>query len=88
MNIRPTGDRVLVLREEISDKSSGGIILPHDQNDSPVRYGKVLGVGPGKEFDVPFVVNDRVMFGKYAGIDLGNDEVLLGENEILATIEE
>ncbi len=88
MNIRPTGDRVLVLREELSDKSAGGILLPADQNDSPVRYGKVLGIGPGKEFDLPFVVDDRVMFGRYAGIDLGNDQVMLREDEVLATIED
>jgi len=47
MNIKPLGDRVVIKREEASEKTAGGILLPDTAKNKPQR-GKVLAVGPGK----------------------------------------
>jgi len=47
MKIRPLNDRVLVLRIEEEEKTSGGIIIPDTAKEKPLE-GKVIAVGPGK----------------------------------------
>lgn len=88
--LRPMLDRVLVKKEELSDKSDGGIILPYDaeNTDKPLRYGKVIAVGLGKEWDIDLAEGDRVVFGRYAGIEMGNDELMLREDEIIGVFVE
>ena len=47
MKIKPLNDRVLVLRIEQEEKTSGGIIIPDTAKEKP-QEGKVVGVGPGR----------------------------------------
>ena len=52
MNIQPTGDRVLVQREDKpSKKSPGGIIIPDTATKEKSKVGVVLAVGPGRVSD-------------------------------------
>jgi chaperonin GroES len=92
MKIRPLNDRVLVLRVEKGEKSSGGIIIPDTAKEKP-QEGKVVSVGPGKMADdgkrIPLEVKkgDRVLFSKYAGSDIkidGVEHVFMREDDILA----
>jgi chaperonin GroES len=92
MKIRPLNDRVLVLRVEKEEKSSGGIIIPDTAKEKP-QEGKVVSVGPGKMADdgkrIPPEVKkgDRVLFSKYAGSDIkidGVEHVFMREDDILA----
>jgi len=95
MNIRPLNDRVLVLRIEEEQKTSGGIIIPDTAKEKP-QEGKVIAVGPGK-FDengkrLPMGVkkNDRVLFGKYAGSEIkleGVEHIIMREDDIIAILE-
>ena len=50
VNIRPLGDRVLVLRAEAEDKTAGGILLPESAKDKP-KEGKIISVGEGRLLD-------------------------------------
>ena len=93
--VTPLGDRVLVKRVAADDKTKGGIILPDTAKEKP-REGIVVAVGNGKLQDngtrqaMSVKKNDRVLFSSYAGseIKLDGDELLiLGEDEILAVIE-
>ena len=94
MNIKPLNDRVLVLRIEEEQKTSGGIVIPDTAKEKP-QEGKVVAVGPGK-FDengkrIPMEVkkNDRVLFGKYAGNDIkldGVEHIIMREDDILAIV--
>jgi chaperonin GroES len=45
MKIQPLNDRVLVLRIEEEQKTSGGIIIPDTAKEKP-QEGKVIAVGP------------------------------------------
>ena len=73
MKVRPIGERVLVLREEIEEKSSGGILLTQTVQEKP-NQGIVRAVGDSDAVDV----GDVVVFGKYSGSDtLQVDDELL-----------
>jgi chaperonin GroES len=95
MKVRPLNDRVLVLRVEKEEKSSGGIIIPDTVKEKP-QEGKVVAVGPGKLNEkgerIPLDVKekDRILFGKYAGSDIkidGVEHLILREDDILGVME-
>jgi chaperonin GroES len=95
MNVTPLGDRVLVKRVAADDKTKGGIILPDTAKEKP-REGIVVAVGNGKLLDtgkrqeMSVKKNDRVLFSSYAGSEIkmdGDEMLILGEDEILAIIE-
>ena len=94
MKIRPLNDRVLVLRTEQEEKTTGGIIIPDTAKEKP-QEGKVVAVGPGKVYDkgerLPLEVkeNDRVLFGKYSGTEIkvdGVEHLIMREDDILAIV--
>ena len=95
MKIRPLNDRVLVIRIEEEEKTSGGIIIPDTAKEKP-QEGKVIAAGPGKFDDtgkrMPLDVKegDRVLFGKYAGNEIkidGVEHLIMREDDILAILE-
>ena len=75
MKIRPLQDRVILKRIEEEEKSKGGIIIPDTAKEKP-QEGKVIAVGKGKANEdgkitpLDVKVNDRVLFGKYAGSEI------------------
>jgi chaperonin GroES len=95
MKIRPLNDRVLVLRIDEEEKTSGGIIIPDTAREKP-QEGKIVAVGPGKLDEngkrIPLEVKtgDRVLFGKYAGTEIkidGVEHVIMREDDILGIVE-
>jgi chaperonin GroES len=95
VKIRPLQDRVILKRIEEEEKSKGGIIIPDTAKEKP-QEGKVVAVGKGKlnengtlnPLDVK--VNDRVLFGKYAGSEInidGEEHLIMREEDILGVIE-
>ena len=95
MKIRPLQDRIIVLRVDEEEKTSGGIIIPDTAKEKP-QEGKVVAVGKGKVGDdgkvQPLDVKkgDRVLFGKYAGTEIkieGEEHLILREDDILGVIE-
>ena len=95
MKIKPLNDRILVLRIEGEQKTSGGIYIPDTAKEKPLE-GKVVAAGPGKTDDkgnrVPLAVkeNDRILFSKYAGTEIklnGVEHLIMREDDILGIIE-
>ncbi|MET0643889.1 MAG: co-chaperone GroES [Candidatus Binatia bacterium] len=95
MKIRPLQDRVIVQRIEEEEKTKGGLIIPDTAKEKP-QEGKIIAVGKGKlnedgkitPLDVK--VNDRVLFGKYAGTEInidGEEHLIMREEDILGIIE-
>ena len=68
MKLRPLHDRVIVRRLEEEKMSSGGIVIPDNVAEKPIR-GEVLAVGNGKVLDngeqrgLDVKVGDNVLFG-------------------------
>ncbi len=95
MKIKPMNDRVLVLRVQEGQKTSGGIIIPDTAKEKP-HEGKVVSIGPGKVGDdgkrqaLDIKVGDRILFGKYAGTEIkidGVEHVFMREDDILGVLE-
>ena len=95
MKITPLNDRVLVLRIEEEQKTTGGIVIPDTAKEKP-QEGKVIAVGPGKinekgtRISLEVKKNDRVLFGKYAGNEIkidGVEHLIMREDDILGIIE-
>jgi co-chaperonin GroES (HSP10) len=99
MRIRPLQDRVVVELEPEQNESRGGILLlGHD----PLRTGKVLRVGPGKQYPDKFLPTEvkkgeRVAFLQATletrseaelNFRLPDNQVLIRETDILGVVEE
>lgn len=98
MNIKPLGDRIVIRREEASEKTAGGIVLPDSAKNKPQR-GKVLAIGPGKRSHkdgqvtaLQVKVGDTVLFTNWAGDEFkqshGDDVLLMREEDVLAVLGE
>jgi chaperonin GroES len=94
MTLKPLSDRVVIRRVDSEAVTKGGLIIP-DAAAEKADQGTVLAVGPGKRnkdgvvdpLDV--AVNDRVLFGKFAGQTVkvdGEELLILKEEDILAVI--
>ena len=88
MNIKPLGDRVLVLPAQAEEKI-GGLIIPDTAKEKP-QQGTVMAVGPGtKDNPITVKVGDTVIYGKYAGTEFhldGKDYMIMRESDIIAII--
>ena len=91
MKLRPLHDRVIVERLEEEKKSAGGIIIPDQAAEKPMK-GKVVAVGPGKRTDdgklqeMGVKNNDIILFGKYSGTEVkidGTEYVVMREDDIM-----
>jgi len=92
VHINPLSDRVVVMPEEVDEKTASGIILPDTAKEKP-QMGQIVAAGPGKTSDngntveMTLKAGDKVLYGKYSGteITLNDDEVLImRESDILA----
>ncbi len=95
VNLRPLGDRVWIEPIEREEKTASGIILPETAQEKPME-GKVLAVGPGVRNDkgerqsLDVKVGDRVLFAKYAGTEIKQDDhkyLIMRESDLLAIVE-
>jgi len=94
MKIKPLDDRVIVVRVDKEQKTTGGIIIPDTAKEKP-QEGKVVAVGPGKRDEdgkriLPEVKKgDRILFSKYAGTEIkidGVEHLFMREDDILAIL--
>ncbi len=93
---KPLHNYVLLERIEEENITAGGIIIPDNAREKPVR-GRVIATGSGvyngdKLIPVSVKENDVVLFAKWASsaneIKLeGRDYVLIKETDILGIIE-
>jgi chaperonin GroES len=95
LNIRPIGDKVIVKRVEMEDKTAGGIVLPDTAKEKPKR-GVIMAVGNGKLLDdgrrseMQVKRNDEVVFTSYAGSEVkieGEEYLIMDESDILGVVE-
>jgi chaperonin GroES len=95
MKIRPLHDRVVVRRLEEERKTAGGIVIPDNAAEKPMR-GEVVAIGAGKLLDngdtraLAVKLGDVVLFGKYSGTEVkisGEELVVMREDDIMAIIE-
>ena len=84
MNFKPLFDRVVIKPEKEEMLSSCGIVLPETSQEKP-QIGTIVAIGDGENMDnndknqMKVCVGDRVVFSKYAGVELKLD----GENYVV-----
>ena len=95
MKIRPLHDRVLIKRMEEERTSPGGIVIPDNVAEKPVK-GEVKAVGNGKILEngdvrpLDVKVGDQVLFGKYSGTEVKIDDeelLVMREEDVMAVLE-
>lgn len=92
---KPEGVKVLVKPERVEEKTKGGIFLPQQSRDSEqtrVTRGEIVAMGPDAAVrfadDRSAQVGDMVVFSKYGGFSLDDDEYrILNDEDIIALIE-
>ena len=89
MNIKPLGDRVLVVPAPAEEKI-GGIIIPDTAKEKPL-HGTIKAVGQGtKDEEMVLKAGDEVLYGKYSGTELefeGEKFLMIRQSDVLAVIE-
>jgi chaperonin GroES len=99
MTIIPLMHRALVKPKQVETKTASGIILTDSltrKEQAACEEGIILALGDtfGKDFGASVIpkVGDKVMFAKYAGKfikdDNGDDLVLLNDEDLVAIIQE
>jgi len=86
-------DKVVIkVQEVVEQKTKSGLYVPDTAKEKP-QEGEVLAVGPGALNDkgerIPMnvAVGDKVIFSKYAGMEVkidGEELLIISEREILA----
>jgi chaperonin GroES len=96
INLKPLGDRLIVMPIEQEETTPGGIVLPETAKEKPQR-GEVLAVGPGgrdetgKRIEMEIEVGDTVLYAKYGGTEIkldGDKLLILRESDVLALVED
>ena len=95
MAFRPLQDNVLIRRLEAEEEQQGGIIIPDTAKEKP-QEGQILAVGPGKRqkdgtrLQLGVAVDNKVLFGKYAGTEItidGEELLVMRESDLLGVVE-
>ena len=79
MTLKPLGDREIVKRDEVEDKTASGLYLSRESKEKP-QTGVVVAVGEGKRdkdgalIPMPVKVGDKVLYGKFGGTEVTVDE--------------
>jgi chaperonin GroES len=88
-NLKPTLDRIVILRDKQESTTKGGIILP-EKAQKEVNYGVVLAVGPGafnmdgSRRPMGVKVGERVFFTDYHVTEASGGVVVVDEEDVLA----
>ncbi len=94
MNLRPLGDRVVVLPTEKESRTASGIVLPESAKEKP-QEGRIVAAGNGNRDEkgdriaMDVKVDDLVLYAKYAGTEIKIEDIkylILRESDILAVV--
>ena len=85
MNFKPLGERVLVKRTEVENKTASGIYIPDNAKEKP-QTAEVVAIG-NKVEDVK--VGDTIVFEQYRGTEIkleGKDYLVLNVENIIGVM--
>lgn len=85
MNFKPLGERVLVKRTEVENKTASGIYIPDNAKEKP-QTAQVVAIG-NKVEDVK--VGDTIVFEQYRGTEIkleGKDYLVLNVENIIGVM--
>lgn len=93
MKIQPMADKVVIKVQEVAEqKTKSGLYVPDTAKEKP-QEGEVMAVGPGalndkgERIPMNLAVGDKVIFSKYAGMEVkidGEELLIVSERDVLA----
>lgn len=93
MSLKPLGERLVIKKVEVEEKTKSGIVLPGTAKEQP-SIAEVIAIGDAITSDDTkkdqIKVGDKVIFSKYAGTEIkvdGEEVTVIKFEEILAVIE-
>ncbi len=89
MDVKPLGNRVIIEPKKKEEKTQGGIYLPESAQDSD-NVGVVVAISESIK-EPQFNVGDKVMFEKYGGKEISDNEkmyVILDYKDVIARLRE
>ncbi len=84
MSFQPLGNRVLIQREEQTNKTASGLYIPDSAKEKPLN-GKVIALGK-EAIEAGINEGDTVVFPKFGGTELnidGTDYLIMSSDDIL-----
>mmetsp|Transcript_10021 Transcript_10021/g.9949 ORF Transcript_10021/g.9949 Transcript_10021/m.9949 type:complete len:101 (+) Transcript_10021:34-336(+) len=93
--ITPLLNRVMIKRQEVPNKSAGGILLP-ETKERDMQIGEVIAIGPGSYDEqgnfqeIAVKVGQKVLLPPYGGtsVDFKDEKYsIYKDSEILAVLE-
>lgn len=94
--LTPLEDRIVAEKNDLEEKTSGGIVLPDSAKEKP-PYAVIISIGPGKKDDngnlIPITdlkPGDKIIYARHSGIEVkieGKDYTIFRSTDILAKIE-
>lgn len=93
MNLKPLGDRLVIKKVEVEEKTKSGIVLPSTAKEQP-QIAEIVAIGDEitndeKKKDT-VKVGDKVIFSKYAGTEIkvdGEELTIIKIGDVLAVVE-
>ncbi|MDD2446456.1 MAG: co-chaperone GroES [Tissierellia bacterium] len=92
MSLKPLGDRVVIKKLEVEEKTKSGIVLPSSAKEQP-SMAEVIAIGDEITNDEKkkdqIKVGDTIIFSKYSGTEITIDEeevTILKLSDILAVV--
>lgn len=85
MTFKPLANRVLIERQEETNTTPSGIIIPDNAKEKPLQ-GQVVAVGPDTD---GIKEGDTVVFAKYSGTEITIDNkeyLILASDDILGIL--
>ena len=95
LKVRPLGGKILVLPEELEEKTKGGLYIPDTAAKEKPQVGTVVAKGPGKKntegkvIAIDVEIGNKVYFKKYSPDEIEVDEkkyLIMDEDDILAVL--
>ncbi|MCP4152995.1 MAG: co-chaperone GroES [bacterium] len=88
MKVQPLDERVLIVPVEQEEKI-GSIYIPDTAKEKSM-IGKVIAVGTDEELQKIIKVDNKVLYGKYAGEEIkikGEKHLIIQRSDILAIVD-
>ncbi|ERT57405.1 chaperonin GroES [Peptoniphilus koenoeneniae] len=92
MELKPLGEKVVIKKIEIEEKTASGIVLPSSAKEE-TNIAEIIAIGKDVEEDEKtkgqISVGDKVLFSKYAGTEVELEKekyIVIKYQDLLAVI--
>ncbi len=83
--MKPLKDRVII-KPILEDRTAGGLYLPDTVLEQPIAKGIVVAINSTNKLGIS--KDDVVIYQKFSGQSIGQENLLVSENDILAIVDD